>query len=62
MEIKRSGSQPSAKGSVQFFTGDVRIDRSSRWSSRASPEFPPVRVSVRARRLAIMPGWLSIHA
>jgi quercetin dioxygenase-like cupin family protein len=26
MEIKRSGSQPSAKGPVQFFTGDVRID------------------------------------
>jgi quercetin dioxygenase-like cupin family protein len=26
MEIKRSGSQPSAKGPVEFFTGDVRID------------------------------------
>jgi quercetin dioxygenase-like cupin family protein len=26
VEIKRSGSQPSAKGSVQFFTGEVRID------------------------------------
>lgn len=26
MEIKRSGSQPSAKGPAQFFTGDVRID------------------------------------
>src|SRR5262249_22060018 len=41
-------------------TGDVRIDRSSRWSSRASQGFPPVRVLVRVRRLAIMPGWLSI--
>jgi len=26
MEIKRSGSQPSAKGPAQYFTGDVRID------------------------------------
>jgi quercetin dioxygenase-like cupin family protein len=26
MEIKRSGSQPSAKGSAEYFTGAVRID------------------------------------
>ncbi len=26
MDIKRSGSQPSAKGSVEYFTGTVRID------------------------------------
>ncbi|PYQ42150.1 MAG: cupin domain-containing protein, partial [Acidobacteria bacterium] len=26
MEIKKSGSQPSAKGSTEWFTGDVRID------------------------------------
>jgi len=26
MEIKKSGSQPSAKGSREWFTGDVRID------------------------------------
>jgi quercetin dioxygenase-like cupin family protein len=26
MEIKRSGSQPSQKGSNDFFTGNVRID------------------------------------
>jgi quercetin dioxygenase-like cupin family protein len=26
MDIKRSGSQPSAKGPTQYFTGDVRID------------------------------------
>src|SRR5437016_4020024 len=26
MEIKRSGSQPSAKGPAEFFTGNVRID------------------------------------
>jgi quercetin dioxygenase-like cupin family protein len=26
MEIKHSGSQPSAKGPAQYFTGDVRID------------------------------------
>lgn len=28
MEIKRSGSQPSAKGPVEWFTGIVRIDAS----------------------------------
>jgi quercetin dioxygenase-like cupin family protein len=27
MEIKRSGSQPSTKGSVDYFTGTVHIDR-----------------------------------
>jgi len=26
MDIKRSGSQPSAKGQADYFTGDVRID------------------------------------
>ncbi len=26
MEIKRSGSQPSTKGSAEYFTGTVRID------------------------------------
>jgi quercetin dioxygenase-like cupin family protein len=26
MEIKRSGSQPSAKGAADYFTGSVRID------------------------------------
>jgi len=26
MEIKRSGSQPSGKGSAEYFTGAVRID------------------------------------
>jgi quercetin dioxygenase-like cupin family protein len=26
MEIKKGGSQPSAKGSTEWFTGDVRID------------------------------------
>ncbi|HEY9608761.1 (R)-mandelonitrile lyase [Allocoleopsis sp.] len=26
MDIKRSGSQPSAKGSTEYFTGTVRID------------------------------------
>ena len=26
MEIKRSGSQPSTKGSTEYFTGTVRID------------------------------------
>jgi quercetin dioxygenase-like cupin family protein len=27
MEIKRVGSQPSAKGSVEYFTGGVRVDQ-----------------------------------
>ena len=27
MQITRSGSQPSTKGSADFFTGDVRIDQ-----------------------------------
>jgi quercetin dioxygenase-like cupin family protein len=26
MDIKRSGSQPSGKGPVEYFTGTVRID------------------------------------
>ena len=26
MDIKRSGSQPSAKGLAEYFTGTVRID------------------------------------
>jgi len=26
MEIKRSGSQPSAKGPAEWFTGAVRVD------------------------------------
>jgi quercetin dioxygenase-like cupin family protein len=26
MDIKRSGSQPSAKGSAEYFTGTVRLD------------------------------------
>jgi quercetin dioxygenase-like cupin family protein len=26
MDIKRSGSQPSAKGQTEYFTGNVRID------------------------------------
>lgn len=27
MDIKRSGSQPSSKGQVEYFTGSVRIDQ-----------------------------------
>jgi hypothetical protein len=26
MEIKRSGSRPSARGAAEYFTGSVRID------------------------------------
>ena len=39
MEIKRSGSQPSAKGPAEWFTGTVRIDPlSTRLCRRALPE------------------------
>jgi len=43
MEIKRSGSQPSGKGSANYFTGMVRIDplfnaqRRRARSAQASP-------------------------
>jgi quercetin dioxygenase-like cupin family protein len=38
MELKRAGSQPSAKGPAEYFTGHVRID-----PLNAPP--PPARVS-----------------
>jgi quercetin dioxygenase-like cupin family protein len=38
MEIKRNGSQPSSKGSADYFTGEVRIDPLHRAA-------PPARVS-----------------
>lgn len=37
--VTRAGSQPSTKGSAQFFTGSVRVDP-------LSPAHPPSRVSV----------------
>ena len=47
MEIKRSGSQPSAKGPAEWFTGTVRIDplfqparSGARVSAPASPSSP----------------------
>ena len=42
MEIKRIGSQPSAKGPAEWFTGTVRIDslfnaaEPGAWAERAS--------------------------
>jgi len=38
MELKKSGSQPTAKGPVEYFTGNVRID-----PLNSAPE--PARVS-----------------
>jgi quercetin dioxygenase-like cupin family protein len=35
MEIKRSGSQPSAKGPAEYFTGTVRIDAPFKGSGSA---------------------------
>jgi hypothetical protein len=29
MDIKRNGSQPSARGPAEYFTGTVRIDMSN---------------------------------
>ncbi|MBV9586944.1 MAG: cupin domain-containing protein [Alphaproteobacteria bacterium] len=47
MEIKRSGSQPSAKGPAEWFTGNVRID----------PLFPAVDPSrVSAGLVTFEPG------
>lgn len=46
MEIKRSGSQPSGKGPVEYFTGNVRVDplfqaNDSTRASGASVTFEP---------------------
>lgn len=46
MDIKRSGSQPSAKGPTEYFTGTVRIDprfeaRAPARTSAASVTFEP---------------------
>jgi len=35
MEIKRTGSHPSRKGSAEYFTGTVRIDAPFQWSEPA---------------------------
>jgi quercetin dioxygenase-like cupin family protein len=35
MDIKRSGSQPSTKGSAEYFTGSVRVDPLFRANDRA---------------------------
>ncbi|KAA3451490.1 cupin domain-containing protein [Mesorhizobium sp. SARCC-RB16n] len=35
MDIKRSGSQPSAKGSADYFTGSVRVDAPFKGSDAA---------------------------
>jgi hypothetical protein len=40
MQITRAGSQPSNKGSPEYFTGTVRID----------PLFPSSRAKLRLRR------------
>lgn len=36
MEIKRSGLQPSGKGPAEWFTGDVRVDCTTRLNRPAS--------------------------
>jgi len=47
MDIKRSGSQPSTKGSTEYFTGTVRID----------PLFqPPEPARVRGAAVTFEPG------
>jgi hypothetical protein len=42
MEIKRSGSQPSTKGSAEYFTGSVHIDP---YSKRMIQRWQSVQVS-----------------
>ena len=49
MEIKRSGSQPSAKGPVEWFTGAVRIDPLFPASSPARAAGNAVTFEPRAR-------------
>jgi quercetin dioxygenase-like cupin family protein len=47
MDIKRSGSQPSSKGSEEYFTGVVRLD----------PLFePPAPARVRGANVTFEPG------
>src|SRR5262249_35512392 len=50
---RRTGSSTPTGTWLDDQTSDVRIDRSSRWSSRASPEFPP-RCAFQSGR----DGWL----
>ena len=45
MEIKRSGSRPSAKGPAEYFTGAVRVDP-ARWRPTL-PRPPPRAIAVR---------------
>ena len=47
MDIKRSGSQPSAKGQAEYFTGNVRIDPLSQ---------PPAPARVSIASVTFEPG------
>jgi hypothetical protein len=59
LAITRSGSQPSAKGSVDYFTGSVRIDPlfQANVPSRASGAM--VTFELGAHRVAHPSGWSS---
>ena len=50
MEIKRAGSQPSAKGPTDWFTGDVRIDPLFQAPEPARSAQPDLRDVVRVPR------------
>ena len=47
MELKRAGSQPSISGSVEYFTGQVRIDPLN---------FPPAPARVSVASVTFEPG------
>ena len=47
MDIKRAGSQPSAKGPAEYFTGNVRIDPLN---------FPPAPARVSCASVTFEPG------
>jgi hypothetical protein len=46
MEIKRIGSQPSTKGSAEYFTGTVRIDPLFQHTIQHGQSVPVLRLSL----------------
>lgn len=52
MELKRAGSQPSIKGPEEWFTGAVRIDRSTSRLNPLASRSPASPSNRRPHRLA----------
>jgi hypothetical protein len=57
MELKRAGSQPSAKGPAEWFTGTVRIDPLHSASQPARVSCAAVTFEPGALQLAYTPAW-----